>query len=239
LEVFTLIAIIALSSLVQSVFGVGILLFGTPTLLLLGYSYSETLCIVLPSSLSISLAQVFSCRQLVEAERDVYLLALPSVLISLIIVLNFEELWDITKIVGLFLLMVGLIRVSKKSKMFLDRIISKRPKCIYVLTGLIHGLSNMGGGPLSVLMASIHKDKIAIRTNIAFVYFWFSLIQLAALAAFSLDSFKYYYFLFPFLSLLIYNLFNKILMEKIDEEKFQIIVTIIIILYGSIALFKP
>ena len=123
--------------------------------------------------------------------------------------------------------------------MFLDRIISKRPKCIYVFTGLIHGLSNMGGGPLSVLMASIHKDKIAIRTNIAFVYFWFSLIQLAALAAFSLDSFKYYYFLFPFLSLLIYNLFNKILMEKIDEEKFQIIVTIIIILYGSIALFKP
>ena len=238
MEVFTLIAIIALFSLVQSVFGVGILLFGTPTLLLLGYPYSESLCIGLPSSLSISLAQVFSCRQLVEAKRDVYLLALPSVLISLIIVLNFEELWDITKIVGFFLLMVGLFRVSKKLKMFLDRIINKRPKYIYVFTGLIHGLSNMGGGPLSVLMASIHKDKIAIRTNIAFVYFWFSLIQLSVLAVFSLDSFKYYYFLFPFLSLLIFNLFNKSLMEKIDEKKFQIIITIIIILYGLIALFK-
>ena len=107
--------------------------------------------------------------------------------------------------------------------------------CIF--TGLTHGFSNMGGGPLSVLMASIHNDKIVIRTNIAFVYCWFSLIQLLVLVVFRIDSFKNYYLLFPFLSLLVYLLSNKILMENIGEKKFQIVITIIIILYGIVALF--
>ena len=50
--------IILLLSCVQSVFGMGILLFGTPTFLLLRYSFSETLGLLLPALFVISVAQV-------------------------------------------------------------------------------------------------------------------------------------------------------------------------------------
>ena len=49
---------ILLTAVVQSIFGVGMLLFGTPILLLLGYSFVDALGIVLPISIAISLLQV-------------------------------------------------------------------------------------------------------------------------------------------------------------------------------------
>ena len=44
---------------VQSIFGVGLLLFGTPSLLILGYDFANTINILMPVSISISLMQFF------------------------------------------------------------------------------------------------------------------------------------------------------------------------------------
>jgi len=55
-----LIIVIVVFSFIQSIFGIGLLLFGTPTLLLFGYSYSETLWILLPCSIVISLIQTIN-----------------------------------------------------------------------------------------------------------------------------------------------------------------------------------
>ena len=57
-NIWLLTAIVALFSTVQSVFGVGLLVFGTPTLLLLGCSFEETIAYLLPSSALISVMQV-------------------------------------------------------------------------------------------------------------------------------------------------------------------------------------
>ena len=69
-EIYYLVTIIAIFSVVQSIFGVGLLLFGTPTLLLLGYSYSETLWLLLPCSVTISLIQVVNDYKLIEAKKS-------------------------------------------------------------------------------------------------------------------------------------------------------------------------
>ena len=68
-EIYYLVIIIAVFSVVQSIFGVGLLLFGTPTLLLLEYSYSETLWLLLPCSVTISLIQVVNDYKLIEAKK--------------------------------------------------------------------------------------------------------------------------------------------------------------------------
>ena len=44
-------AVIIVLAVVQSLFGVGLLVFGTPTLLLLGYPYQDALAILLPAPL--------------------------------------------------------------------------------------------------------------------------------------------------------------------------------------------
>ena len=56
------ILIISFLILLQSIFGVGLLLFGTPTLLYYNYSFSETLFILLPISITISIIQFFSSK---------------------------------------------------------------------------------------------------------------------------------------------------------------------------------
>ena len=57
------IIVISFLVLVQSIFGIGLLLFGTPTFILLGYSYAETLSILLPNSILISLMQTIFTKK--------------------------------------------------------------------------------------------------------------------------------------------------------------------------------
>ena len=52
--------VVALLTLVQSVFGVGLLVFGTPTLLLAGCDFDRALALLLPASLCVSAAQLLS-----------------------------------------------------------------------------------------------------------------------------------------------------------------------------------
>ena len=51
-DVYLLSAIIALLAVVQSIFGMGILVFGTPTLLLIGFDFTTVLGLLLPSSMA-------------------------------------------------------------------------------------------------------------------------------------------------------------------------------------------
>lgn len=60
MEYFYILAVIAVLSVVQSLFGMGILVFGTPTLLLMGYDFITTPGYLLPTSFAISLLQVMS-----------------------------------------------------------------------------------------------------------------------------------------------------------------------------------
>ena len=58
MEQIIIVLLLIIFSLIQSVIGVGVLMFGTPTFLLLGYNYVETLSIVLLPSIFISLLQI-------------------------------------------------------------------------------------------------------------------------------------------------------------------------------------
>ena len=50
--------VVGLTASVQSMFGVGVLLFGTPALLILGHPFATALGILLPVSLTINILQV-------------------------------------------------------------------------------------------------------------------------------------------------------------------------------------
>ena len=54
---FLEISIIVFLIIVQSIFGVGLLLFGTPSFLLLGYDFPNTINILMPISILVSLLQ--------------------------------------------------------------------------------------------------------------------------------------------------------------------------------------
>ena len=102
MEFYQLVLIVILYSSIQSIIGIGLLLFGTPTLLLAGYSYPETLWILLPASCSLSLMQIFEGRALIESKRDVFIFTLPALFFSLILVIQLDYIFDIKKTICVF-----------------------------------------------------------------------------------------------------------------------------------------
>ena len=87
-EVHYLVILIAVFSVVQSIFGVVLLLFGTPTLLLLEHSYAETLWLLLPCSVAISFIQVVNNYKLIEAKKRAIYLVIPSLVLGSVEMIN-------------------------------------------------------------------------------------------------------------------------------------------------------
>ena len=237
-DIYVLFLIIIIFSVFQSCLGVGLLLFGTPTLIILGYSYVETLWIILPSSIVISLTQVLFDRDLIQAKKSIFLLTVPALTIGLIIILLSGDLVNVSKIVGIGLLIVASIRQSKVLNAYLSNNISSRTSIYLIFTGLIHGLSNMGGGPLSVLMSSLHNSKSVIRVNIAYVYLFFGISQIIILTIFQLKVFEVNYFVFPIVAIMSYFFIGKPLSNYIDDNKYQSFITIMVFIYGFLALIE-
>jgi len=237
-EIYYLVTIIAVFSVVQSIFGVGLLLFGTPTLLLLGYSYSETLWLLLPCSVTISLIQVVNDYKLIEAKKRAVYLVIPTLVLSLALVVTYENGINITRIVGVLLLLIGVIRFSSKLQALLSSTVKKHIQIYYIIIGVVHGVSNMGGGPLSVLMSTIYSKKEIIRANVAFIYLILAMVQLVVLSIMSLTSLRSEVMWLIPISLVSYIFTSRFIPLKINNEKYAFILNVMVLVYGVLAVIK-
>jgi len=237
-EIYYLVTIIAIFSVVQSIFGVGLLLFGTPTLLLLGYSYSETLWLLLPCSVTISLIQVVNDYKLIEAKKRAVYLVIPTLVLSLALVVTYENGINITRIVGVLLLLIGVIRFSSKLQALLSSTVKKHIQIYYIIIGVVHGISNMGGGPLSILMSTIYSKKEIIRANVAFIYLILAMFQLVVLSIMSLTSLRSEVMLLIPISLASYIFTSKFISSEVNDKKYTFILNVMVLVYGVLAVIK-
>ena len=78
-----ILATLLLTTVIQSLFGVGILLFGTPLLLLLGYDFSYTLSVLLPISIAINMLQVVKHYTFIDTKlyKNVLLYSIPFIIL--------------------------------------------------------------------------------------------------------------------------------------------------------------
>uniref|UniRef100_UPI003D10E8AD TSUP family transporter n=1 Tax=Arcobacter sp. TaxID=1872629 RepID=UPI003D10E8AD len=186
-----LITVIILISIIQSIFGVGILLFGTPILLILGYEFGFILSILLPISLFVNLLQIIPNNNLKQIDysilKNFILFSLPFVIIFLLIILNAKSS-NVSLYVGLLLVIISL---EKKSKFILHGLnyLVKSQKVYFILMGIVHGLTNLGGSLLALYFNKRYSDKYYIRTNIAVLYLLFALFQIFTL--YISDSYNY------------------------------------------------
>jgi len=237
-EIYYLVIIIAVFSVVQSIFGVGLLLFGTPTLLLLEYSYSETLWLLLPCSVVISLIQVVNDYKLIEAKKRAVYLVIPTLVLSLAFVVTYANGINITRIVGILLLLIGVIRFSGKLQALLGLMVKKHIQIYYIIIGVVHGISNMGGGPLSILMSTIYSKKEIIRANVAFIYLILAIFQLVVLSIISNTSLRSEVIWLIPISLVSYIFTSKFISSKINDKKYTFILNVMVLVYGVLAVIK-
>ena len=223
--------------IIQSIFGVGLLLFGTPTFLILGYDFLNTLNFLLPISIVISFIQLISFKapfKKIIFEYNVF--CLPFLVLFLIIALNFKDILNFKFYVSIILIISSILTLKRNTFFPLKNIILKYKKFILILIGSVHGLTNMGGGFLSIFSSLINnKDKNYTRHFIAYSYLTMGLLQYTILLFLeyrNLSFSKIYYIL---LVLLIYFPSQKIF-KKVNNFSFSKIISIIALFYGSIIL---
>ena len=172
--------VIIVTSFIQSLFGVGVLLFGTPVLLLQGYEFHHVIYILLPVSLSINAIQIVKDHKLIDWEFGIKILiyAIPFIVFFLLIVRSVSI--DIGLAIGILLLLVAIKDWFQTARNITDMLM-RYEKPYFALMGSIHGLTNLGG-PL--LTAAVHikgYEKRIARATIAAAYAMVATSQIGTL----------------------------------------------------------
>lgn len=230
---FPLLFVIIIYSIFQSVFGVGLLVFGTPTLLLMGYPFETVLNCLLPCSIVISSIQVFQGWKEIGAMRIIIpLYVLPCVVLGLVMVLMAERSFNIRLFMGLVMLLIGMTRITKNIKYVTTEFISKHIKSCLVVTGLIHGATNLGGGPLTLTINSVFSQKEAIRANIAYGYLLMASIQMAVMISMGKAMINGYTVILPAISVIVYLLLGNKIFQISTQLAYYHLMTVLIFVFG-------
>ena len=175
-----ILSVIVLTATIQSLFGVGVLLFGTPLLLVLGYDFVTALTTLLPISLAINLVQVGKHYEQIDRSfyRKVLTITIPLVIACLLLVTRLKL--NIGAAVGVFLLFVAMKNVLPRVNQAVESLV-RYEKSYFAVMGIIHGLTNLGGSLLTAVIHSKHYEKDVARVTTAASYGTFALFQIMTL----------------------------------------------------------
>ena len=227
---FVTLIVIIITSTVQSIFGTGVLLFGTPLLLLLGYNFQDALIILLPTSILISFFQVINNINKIDYKfyKKLFIITVP--LICLFLFLTNINPFNINLFVGLLLVIISLKGKIESIQSFIKYLIKFEPLYL-MITGIIHGITNLGGALLSAIVFSKNLPKGSKRTTIAVSYLTFAFFQiLTIILTFNNNDVFIKLNLFYWISgVSIFLFVEKYLYFRIDEKKY--------IIYSNVFLF--
>ncbi len=221
MEVYILILIL---SVVQSLFGVGLLLFGTPIMLLMGHEYSEALMYLLPASAALSWSQVKDLRheKLNGGYRKLFfLICLPLLVIGMLVATKFDVKHEIKIFVTLMLVIAFIIRTNSGFREKLQSAMKKHLPGAVAAMGLIHGLSNMGGSILTPLVSSLYKEKTKQLAAVSFDYAFMASLQLIVLVFIKGEAFHSKFLIGAAISLSIRYLIGKRVFAFTSETNYQ------------------
>ena len=221
--------------IIQSIFGIGLLLLGTPTFLLLGYDFSTTLNFLLPSSIVISYLQFTSLK--IPSKKIIFeynIFCLPFLVLFLLLALNFKEILNFKFYVAIILIMSSLLALNKNTFPSLRKNILKYKKLILIFIGSVHGLTNMGGGFLTIFSSLINNsDKRLTRYLISYGYLIMGLLQYFILVLLEYKDLSFSKIYYIFLVLIVYFP-SQIIFKKVNDFLFSKIISIIALFYGFI-----
>jgi len=172
--------IVVVTSFIQSIFGVGVLLFGTPLLMLQGYNFIHAVTVLLPISLSINLIQIARDYRSIDLDfyKKILIYTIPFVVIFLFVVTRLKI--NIGMIIGVFLLFVAAKNYSLKVNNVI-KFLARYEKAYFIIMGVIHGLTNLGGSLLTAIVHSKEYEKQIARVTVAVSYATFATFQILTL----------------------------------------------------------
>jgi len=215
-------------TIIQSIFGVGLLIFGTPIFLLLNYSFIESLNILLPISLLISFLQISSVKKIPkDFIKNLFFFSVPPLIVTLYLIKI--NLININFKLAISVLII-ITSCFKLLNLNISKLIKDRQKLIFFFIGLVHGFTNLGGSLLTIISTYLDNEKKVIRVNIAIGYFIFAFIQLIIINFNNLTiNFTQAKFI-PFLILIFF--LSQLIFKKISSDKFSKYINVFAFIFG-------
>jgi uncharacterized membrane protein YfcA len=236
---YDILIVIIITSFIQSIFGVGVLLFGTPLLLLLEYDFIHAVIILLPISLAINLIQIIKDYRSVDLDlyKKILLYTIPFVVIFLFVVTEIKL--NIGIIIGLFLLFVAAKNFSNKINGIIKFLV-RYEKLYFMLMGIIHGMTNLGGSLLTAIVHSKDYEKKIARVTVAISYATFAIFQIITLAVlgYRIDTRISENGIYLIVGLAIFILTEKIVYMEINNENYAKSFATFLILSGLLLCIK-
>ena len=229
---FVELLIIILLSIFQSVFGIGLLLIGTPTFLLLGYNFFDVLNILIPFSITISLLQIMYSKETnLGFSKKMIIYCIPALILALYILIKNENSINIILLTSLTIIFFSLINLSKFKDIVFKKDSDEKINISLILLGIIHGFTNLGGSLLTLISANISNKKDLMRYNIASGYLILGIVQLLFINTFynTLVPSNLYYLYIPIISFFLAQYFY----NRINSQIFSRVLNIIVLIYGS------
>ena len=234
-----ILAALIITTMIQSLFGVGILLFGTPLLLLLGYDFSYTLSVLLPISIAINLLQVVKHYHLINLDlyKNILLYSIPFIVFFLFIITNIKV--NIGLLIGLFLIFVALKNFFPRIEQSLRTMI-RYEKLYLMMMGIVHGITNLGGSLLTALVHEQGHSKNITRVTIAICYATFAAFQLLTLYVIGYESGMSYTdnMLLLQISVVVFLFTEEFLYTQIDNQKYAQLFAIFLAISGVLLILK-
>ena len=239
MTIFIYLIIFALS-IIQSIAGVGILVLGTPMMLILNYSILETMFFLLPISIISSIFNLILIKNTYNVKKKIdwnlikyfFTFCFPSVCLGLIIIKNFNEHINFNILVSIIIFISVITKI--KYEKFIINLKKNSKKFITFFIGLIHGLTNSGGTLLSLFFISKDKNKINYsRFEIHLFYFLLAITQLIFLyflVDYNLDNKINLYTIF-------FLIFSSTIIGNIIANKFKFLISKIVYILAGISSF--
>ncbi|PUA41321.1 hypothetical protein C5U62_32625 [Pseudomonas protegens] len=231
--------VVFLLAVVQSLFGVGLLLFGTPTLLLMGLSFQEALQVLLPASLTLSILQLWADGMNDTVKPSLAIWPLPGLAIGLWIALESGFDIKLELIAAILLVISATLRLSGGVSLRVRALMRRSNRVAMAVIGLVHGLTNLGGSLLTDYASTCEEDKKRCRQFIAFGYAIFAFTQIVLITIFkgystwSITSLGY-----AVLGGVIYMALGRHVFFKFSQQRYSIALSIFMLCCASVLTAK-
>ena len=225
--------VVIVCSVIQSVFGMGLLVFGTPSLLLMGLGFTESLGYLLPASIAISAVQVCGCKRPPHAiSPNLWYLCVPMIGAGLDLSIFTSGELPINRVVGVILILSVAGVVVHRLRRVLLSAVERYSWPYHAAMGFIHGLSNMGGSLLSIYVASLNLDKSDTRYVVAYYYLVFSVWQVVILLATGRLDYSYN-LITPVISVAVYLGLGNRVFRTASEPAYKSLFAVFMAAYGT------
>ncbi len=234
-----ILASVIVTATIQSLFGVGVLLFGTPLLLVLGYDFITALTILLPISMLINLLQVSKDYRHIDRRfyGKILRLTIPCIILFLFLVTRTSV--SIAPLVGAFLILVAAKGWSARVSRWIESLV-RYERSFFLAMGAVHGLTNLGGSLLTAMVHSQHYEKDVARATTAASYGTFAVFQILTLTA-TRTRFEMTFeetLLYAVAGALVFAVIEKVVYAKISTDRYRTIFAAFLFVSGVVLILK-